>query len=135
MDEILESHWSYNKESIFPETVIKADVSRQNYSVFPRSFYVDIEKQCTQCHRWFIFYAKEQQYWYESLGFYIDSDCVKCIDCRKSEQSINTLQQEYGLLIKMTTRTKKETSRLKNIALELYQSGYIKNKHKIDNIN
>lgn len=111
-----------------------ADTSKQNFSIYPITIYVDIEKQCIQCERWFIFFAEEQKYWYENLGFYVDADCVKCIDCRKKEQSVKHLMRQYEMLVKNDRRTENETTELKNIALELLQLGYITNKNKIDNI-
>ncbi len=96
---------------------------------------MDLKKLCVKCNRWFLFYAEEQRYWFETLGFYIDADCTKCIDCRKKEQSIKVMQREYEVLKKNDERTVEETRKLKNIALELYQLGYIKNKSKIDEIS
>jgi NADH:ubiquinone oxidoreductase subunit F (NADH-binding) len=68
------------------------------------------------------------------MGFYVDADCNKCIDCRKKEQSIKQLMHEYESLLKKPDRTEIETSRLKNVALELYQQGYIRNRDKVDKI-
>jgi len=133
-DKIMGSYWAYKKDSVFPESAINADISKQNYSIFPRNVYVDIEKQCKQCNRWFIFYAMEQKYWYEELRFYIDSDCVKCTDCRKKEQSIKHMMLDYELLATIENRTELDTKKLKNIALELFQLGYIRDKNKIDKI-
>ncbi|HCE2446110.1 TPA: hypothetical protein NGU01_003126 [Vibrio parahaemolyticus] len=45
------------------------------------------------------------------------------------------MQHEYEALKKNDERTVEETRKLKNIALELYQLGYIKNKSKIDEIS
>ena len=122
IEDVLSAHWQYDKESIFPETAIPADIEKQNYSLYPQKIYVDIEKQCIQCNRWFIFYAQEQKYWYETLGFYIDADCVKCVECRKKEQEIRNLMHTYEDLIKKQKRSEEEINILKNTALELYQS-------------
>ncbi|MGI0118297.1 zinc-ribbon domain containing protein [Zooshikella sp. RANM57] len=135
VEKILRAHWQYKADSIFPETAIEADISKQNYSTYPICIYVDIEKKCVQCQRWFIFYAQEQKYWLEYLGFYVDADCTKCIDCRKKEQSIKFLIHEYEVLVKKSNRTEPETSKLKNIALELFQLGYIKNQNKLNGIS
>lgn len=134
LEEILSSHWQYDKEHIFSETAIPADIEKQNYSIYPRKLYVDIEKKCIQCNRWFIFYAIEQKFWYETLGFYIDADCVKCVECRKKEQEIKHLMHTYENLSKKEKRSDEETSILKNTALELYQLGYIRDKQKINKI-
>ena len=49
-----------------------------------RPYYVDMLKKCRSCRRHFIFFAAEQQYWYETLKFYIDSECINCPECRQS---------------------------------------------------
>lgn len=135
VSEIVRAHWQYDEESIFPETAILADTSVQNYSIYPIKIYVDIEKICRDCGRWFLFFAQEQKYWFESLKFYVDADCVKCIECRRKEQNVNNMMQDYEKLIKTESRTSEETSKLKYIALELFQLGYIKDKRKIDSIS
>jgi hypothetical protein len=33
---IRRGHWRYSDERLFPESVLIADVSKQNYSVYPR---------------------------------------------------------------------------------------------------
>ncbi len=131
LDEIVQSHWKYTESEIILGTTIDADITKQNYSVFPIPIYVDLLKKCMQCQRKFIFYAKEQQHWYEELGFYVDADCTKCVDCRKKEQSVKQLIRQYEHLICLESRSEQEDSRLKEVALKLYQLGYIKNKAKI----
>jgi len=133
-DEIRNSYWGYRREDIFIETAIPADLEKQNFPTFPRKLYVDIRRKCIQCERWFIFFAREQKYWYEELGFIIDADCVKCVECRKKEQGIKQLISEYEKLLKISSRTESETINLKEIAQELYEFGYIKNKQKVDSI-
>ncbi|WP_444890997.1 zinc-ribbon domain containing protein [Microbulbifer sp. DLAB2-AA] len=128
------AHWSLDKDSIFPETAIPANIDRQNYSIFPRKFYVDIERCCIQCRRWFIFFANEQKHWFEGLGFYVDADCTKCVDCRKNDQNIKLMQKRYQILSVKKDRNAKEISELKRIALELFQLGYIKDQTKVDRI-
>ncbi|MDH5446687.1 MAG: zinc-ribbon domain-containing protein [Gammaproteobacteria bacterium] len=135
LSEIQASYWQYEDETIFPETAIPADISKQNYSVFPRKIYVDMEKQCADCKRPFIFYAQEQKYWYEILGFFIDADCIKCVECRKQEREVNRLMQNYEKLLKTEHRTADESKTLKAIALELFQLGYIRDRQKVDRID
>ena len=82
-EQIERAHWRYGSLKYFPETAIPANIEKQSYAIFPRSVYVDIEVQCANCHRFFIFFAKEQLYWFETLGFWVDAHCTTCIDCRK----------------------------------------------------
>lgn len=80
--DIESAHWSYKQEIYFPQSAIWANIEKQNYGYHPRRVYVDIAKRCQSCDSLFIFYAKEQQFWYEKLGFYVDSDCHHCTSCR-----------------------------------------------------
>ena len=105
------------------------------YSTFPRTLYVDIEEQCQTCGRPFLFFAKEQKYWFEELGFWMDAHCTRCIDCRKRDQEVKRMQVEYEHLLSRQDRTPKETATLKSIALELFQLGYIKDKGKVDSLS
>jgi hypothetical protein len=133
-DAIAWAHWKYASVKFFPETAIRANTEKQNHGEYPRSIYVDIEEQCEVCGRPFIFFALEQQYWFEVLGFWVDAHCTRCIDCRKKDQDVRHMQQRYQALISKPNRSEKETSVLKNIALELYQIGCIRDKAKIDAI-
>lgn len=134
LDEINNSHFTIKKLSYYQETAIPADTSRQNFSLYPRTIYVDIERQCIQCDKWFLFYALEQKYWYEHLGFYVDADCTKCINCRINERGIKKFMMTYQDLVNKENRSEKETRELKQAALELFQRGYLKDVEKIDAI-
>ncbi|MFN9541417.1 MAG: zinc-ribbon domain containing protein, partial [Planctomycetota bacterium] len=50
------------------DSAVRADVSRQNYSVCPRYWYVDATFRCSRCSETFKFTAAEQKRWYEELG-------------------------------------------------------------------
>lgn len=130
LEEIHSAFWQYRGETVFPESAVAADVEKQNYSIFPRKVYVDIEKACRECGRPFLFYALEQRYWFEQLGFFVDADCVKCVECRKAEQQVKLLMLEYEALLKLDKRDGQESARLKDVAEELFRVGYIKNPDK-----
>ncbi len=132
VDVIENAHWRYSGVKYFPETAIAADTSKQNYAIYPRAIYVDIEESCELCHRPFIFFAKEQQHWFEKLGFWIDAHCTKCMECRKKDQEIRFMQKRYQELIGSQQRTSSESRELKNIAMKLYQLGYIRDSNKLD---
>lgn len=133
-DDIKNSYWYYKFVTFFRNSAISADISKQNYTTCPRRLYVDIEKSCLECGRAFIFYALEQRYWYEELKFYIDADCRTCIDCRNKEKKVKEKTIRYEELILMKNRTIREIKELKNIASELSEIGYLKNKSKLAQI-
>ncbi|KZN53215.1 zinc-ribbon domain-containing protein [Pseudoalteromonas luteoviolacea] len=134
-EEVASAHWRYRSLKFFRETAIPANINKQNFALFPRSLYVDIEEECVDCHRLFIFYALEQKYWFEELRFWVDAHCIRCIECRKKDQEIKNMQRRYGDLVSKENRTNDETAELKSIALELYQLGYMKNIHKVNKIS
>jgi hypothetical protein len=95
-EEVRRSYFAYATADIFPRSAIPADLSRQNFSTFPRGYYVDMRGTCRRCGRPFIFFAREQQHWYEDLGFYIDAQCVHCVECRRSSQELKRRFVRYG---------------------------------------
>lgn len=133
--EIRESYWGYGGGvRIFPETALKADVSVQRYAVFPRPYYVDILKDCRDCGRPFIFYAREQRYWYETLGFYIDADCVHCPECRRRQQLAHRHLERYAELQRIQAPTRKQMTQLVDDSIYLFQHGLLKNASRLGQI-
>lgn len=130
--EINNAFWWYRKVRYFPETAISAVIENQCDSLYPRQLYVDIAEQCVDCHRPFIFFAKEQQYWFEQLKFWIDAHAIKCFECRKKTRAINRLQISYANLIIKEHRTPEETQLLKSTAQQLFDLGVI---NKINKLN
>lgn len=88
--------YAYQMQIVFPETKTAADPEKQNYTVIPRAYYVDVLKQCRDCNRRFIFFAREQRHWYEELKFVIDADCVHCPECRKSTRKLRRRFARYS---------------------------------------
>ena len=132
--EIENAFWWYKSVRYFPETAIPAVIEKQCDSLYPRQLYVDIEEQCVDCHRAFIFFAKEQQYWFEELKFWIDAHAIKCFECRKKTRAINRLQITYANLIIKEHITFEETQLLKSSAQQLFESGVIKKINKVNAI-
>ena len=65
------------------DTAIKADITKQNYSVMPRCWYVDAWFYCEECGQEFCWAAKEQKRWFEDYTFYVQSQPRKCPTCRQ----------------------------------------------------
>lgn len=82
-----------------PAGAVRGDVRRQEFCRMchiPRYFYVDEPKRCLQCGKDFVFGAKEQKHWYETLKFHFDSVAVRCASCRKQRRSDLALQQQLA---------------------------------------
>ena len=67
--------------------------------------YFDVERKCCNCHRMFIFFAAEQKYWYETLLFPLETDCIRCFPCRRIHQRISRSKREYDKLYHQPNRT------------------------------
>jgi hypothetical protein len=128
------SFWGYKGEVIYPETAIPANLQKQNFPTFPRRWYVDILKKCRACRRQFIFYAAEQQYWYEVLRFTIDADCVRCPACRKTDQTLRRRFQRFSNAIGRKDLTDDEFAMLIRDAVFVWDNGLMKKRDKLNRL-
>jgi hypothetical protein len=119
--------WRHQRERLFAESVLVADATKQNYSVFPCEFYVDVLRTCRDCSRPFIFFAREQRYWYETLRFSIDADCVLCSPCRRDARSVRRRLRRYSDLRHKQTRSPKELMFLVDDGAYLVARGVLRN--------
>ena len=115
-------HWHSPKECRIPNTAIPADIKRQIPGIFPISHYYDVIRQCRDCRRSFIFFAEEQKYWYEDLGYYIGANCVRCVPCRKLKQVISRHRKRYEELFHKLERTGEETMEMAECCLSLIET-------------
>ena len=81
------------------DSVIRANIDKQNYSVTPRHWYVDAIMKCEACRQEFLWSAKEQRLWFEEYGFWIDSVARHCPRCRKKNRRVVELKREYDSLV------------------------------------
>jgi tetratricopeptide (TPR) repeat protein len=64
---------------------VRGDPRRQLFCCeVPRYFYVDADRTCRDCGVSFVFSAREQKHWYETLGFRLDANAVRCPPCRRA---------------------------------------------------
>ncbi len=96
-------------------TAVRANITNQDYSVCPRHWYVDAAFRCVRCGKNFIFSAEEQRFWYEELGFYIDSRAKRCRECRSELRELKLLQQEYDREISAALKSASELGRKKRL--------------------
>jgi hypothetical protein len=119
--------WRLRGDTIFPETALIAQTEKQNFAVFPRKYYVDVLRSCRACHRPFIFFAREQRYWFETLRFFVDADCVQCPDCRRESRVVQRRLRRYSDLFAKKETTGKELMFLVDDAAYLLTHGVLKN--------
>ena len=106
-----------------PNTAIAADLTRQTPATLPVSHYFDLQRTCRDCALEFIFFAEEQKHWYEELGFSLDSDCVRCVKCRKRQQGIARQRETYEELFHVSNKTPDEMLEMAEAGLSLIEAG------------
>ena len=126
-DKIRRGHWRLSGDRIFPETVLAANTEKQNYALYPRKYYVDVERICRTCHRAFLFFAREQRYWFETLRFFVDADCVFCPQCRRESRAIHRRLRRYSALYANPAPSRKDFMFLVDDAVFLVEHGVLKN--------
>jgi hypothetical protein len=95
------SHLFFGSQRMDYSTAERADISKQNYSVCPRHWYVDVAFICRDCGVEFVFSVSEQRFWYEDRRFWIDSLPTRCVACRKEQRTRLNLKKRYDALIAM----------------------------------
>lgn len=116
-------HWHSPPGVRIPNTAIAADPSRQGPATIPVTHYFDARRQCADCRKPFIFFAAEQRYWYEELGFPLESDCVRCAPCRKKQQGVESARQRYEDLFHLQDRTPEQNLEMVECSLKLVEGG------------
>ena len=115
-------HWLRPR---IPKTAIPARAF--NYMIGLTHYY-DVERKCRDCHRMFIFFAAEQKYWYETLLFPIETDCVRCYPCRKEHQRLARAKKKYDELYHEAERTMAQSLTMIECCLDLIESNQFSTK-------
>ena len=114
-------HW--NAAERIPNTAVEADLSSQSRATVPVTHYFDVKRECRDCGRPFIFFAREQKHWYEELGLPLEADCVRCVPCRKRQHGITAKRQRYEELFHIVERTVNENVEMAECCLSLIEEG------------
>jgi tetratricopeptide (TPR) repeat protein len=98
-------YWDYDPDykPSLPPGAVRGNIRKQEFCRMchkPRYFYVNVQKTCIQCGQDFIFSAKEQKYWYESLKFHFDSFAIRCPKCRRRRRSEKALNKQIAVVKK-----------------------------------
>jgi Probable zinc-ribbon domain len=115
-------HWHSAAGTRVPNTAIAADLSRQPPATVAITHYFDAKRQCRDCQRPFLFFAEEQKYWYEELGFALESDCVRCSDCRRRQRGLEEQRERYAELLHLRERTLEQNLELADCCLSLVEA-------------
>lgn len=137
MTEDLVPHPRYENPKPGKENTIPGDITKQNATDAVYGFYDSYTDQlltCRKCNRKFYFFAAEQKYWYENLGFWVDARCVNCFECRLATHKVKKLQKEYELLQKLKSPSLLEVKRYRIVAKTLIKIGCMKDSLKINKL-
>lgn len=115
-------HWHSPRECRIPNTAIRADISRQVPATVAVTHYFDVVRKCRDCGKSFIFFAQEQKHWYEELGFNLESDCVRCVPCRKRQQGIDQARERYEELFQVGDRSAEQKLEMAECCLTLIEN-------------
>lgn len=93
--------WQYDPHfrPSMPPGAVRGNVSKQVYCTahhVPKYYYVDEEHTCIQCGKDFVFQAREQKFWYETLKFNFSSIPIRCVKCRRERRSEHALREQIG---------------------------------------
>jgi hypothetical protein len=117
-----------NRTRRIAHTAIRADLARQAPATVAVTHYFDLERRCRDCNQPFIFFAAEQKYWYEELGFGLDSDCVRCVNCRKKQQGLSRDRETYETLFQVAEKTIEQSLDMADACLSLIEAGVFSTK-------
>ena len=123
IDGEIRAHWRGGDNGWIPNTAVGADLSLQNNSGYSVTHYFDEPRVCRDCKSKFIFFAEEQKHWYEELGFSLNSDCVRCVECRKTQQGLGRLSAQYVELMALPNRTTEQSLEMVGCCLALVEAG------------
>jgi transcription elongation factor Elf1 len=74
---------------------VLANTGLQTPSMNPHLAYFDKNLMCKSCGEEFLFTKEEKRFWFEVLKFWIDSEPVSCLKCRRE---IRVLKSENKIL-------------------------------------
>lgn len=126
--------YEYQPSWTFPTTRIVAVPSRQNYTVMPRTDYFDVLRKCRDCRRWFVFFAREQQHWFEELQFFVDSTCLRCGECRRQQRHRKEVQRRYAAMLAEPNPDAEQVTQLLTDTMCLWKEGVLQRQHQLDKV-
>jgi hypothetical protein len=121
-----EQHIHPNDVGLLPRGACVGDCTRQRYCLGgPRLLYIDVTRTCRVCRQTFVFSAREQKHWYETLQFWTDSEAVDCLACRRSNRARRAVQQRHEVAVAGVAATPDDAAArlaLARSTLELFEA-------------
>jgi hypothetical protein len=96
---------------------ILADPAKQLYCDWPPYLaYFDTTHECADCHDDFVFSKEEQRFWYEELGFWVQSRPKQCSNCRRKRR----MHSRANAQLQNARGTRQQRSRRLSEVAQLY---------------
>jgi hypothetical protein len=115
-------HWHSPPGVRVPNTAVAANIAKQISAIVPVTHYFDARRVCRKCERPFLFFADEQRFWYEELGFPLAADALEFVACRRDERQLRATKETYEALLASPARTEGETLLLVECAVVLIEA-------------
>ena len=85
--------WACDSCLVLKKAIV-ANPTKQTYCDYkPYLAYFDKEIECQSCGVQFTFKKEEQLFWYEKLGFWVQSRPKNCIECRRIKRKEKSYQK------------------------------------------
>jgi hypothetical protein len=86
------------------------------------------------CKRPFLFFAREQQYWYETLHFRVEADCNECVECRAGLRTVRWRLKRYGELVGKRELADEDMLALASDVAFLWTKGLLRDEQRLRRI-
>jgi hypothetical protein len=123
--------FKYHHAMGWPDSAVPAEMSNIPRWIVPFAFYFDLLKRCIDCGRDFVFFAKEQRYWFETLKIPLEADAIRCVSCRRTARSRNRDYKRYSHLAASPVLDDAELEELTGLFLTLWKDRTITDRHKL----
>ena len=85
---------------------IRGDPWKQTFSLTPPYLaYFDLRLNCEECQQDFVFGAKEQQFWFEQLNFWVWARPKHCLKCRRRRRKPKQAQRALQTVLRQLNPT------------------------------
>lgn len=94
-----------NYPAKLPTGAIRGDITRQQYGMAgPQYYFKDRILRCKDCppdSDIFVFSAKDQKFWYDTLGLYRDTIPLRCAEHRRSFRDLKATTKDYENFVRL----------------------------------